>query len=323
MKVLLPTTMDTVITAPPGVETVEYNPAQEIPPEHRDAVVLVVWGNSRRQLAWCAKHLPQLRWAASLAAGVDALQGAGFGPQVTITSARGLHSRPVAEHALMLALVAARRFDLMHDARHDGRWDSTLGGIQASGIQRNCTATPHGFPGLSTLENACVTIWGFGSIGQTLAPMLTLLGARVMGVARTAEARDGYVTVTDEDLPQVLKHTDMLISVLPSTNSTEGIINADVFSALPSHAWFINVGRGSTVDESALVAALHHGDIGGAALDVTRKEPLPADSPLWDAPNLVITPHAAGGRPEGVAHFLEQNLAAFLAGEPLENVVDR
>jgi phosphoglycerate dehydrogenase-like enzyme len=125
------------------------------------------------------------------------------------------------------------------------------------------------------------------------------------------------------DLPAELGRTDVLVVILPSTPDTANALDGDRLAALPSHAYVVNVGRGATVDESALVAALVDGRIAGAALDVTAVEPLPADSPLWEAPHLVLTPHAAGGRPVGADGLLSHNLAALLEGEELRNVVER
>jgi phosphoglycerate dehydrogenase-like enzyme len=174
----------------------------------------------------------------------------------------------------------------------------------------------------STLRGARVTIWGYGSIGRTLEPHLTALGATVTGVARTAR-REGHVPVIAEsDLLDHLAQTDVLVMILPSTPATRGALDAEKLAALPGHAWVVNVGRGDAVDEPALIDALHGGRIAGAALDVTSVEPLPADSPLWDTPNLIITPHAAGGRPLGALDLLAENLNALSAGRPLRNVVE-
>jgi phosphoglycerate dehydrogenase-like enzyme len=120
---------------------------------------------------------------------------------------------------------------------------------------------------------------------------------------------------------EVLPVTDILVSVLPATADTLEVANRQIFDALPTHAWFVNVGRGSVVNEDDLVAALHSGSLGGAALDVTDREPLPDSSPLWDAPNLILTPHAAGGRPEGVGEFLSTNIEVFHAGGTPANLV--
>lgn len=316
MKVLLPTSLPLEMTGTHAdVTFVPYDVTLPVPQEHTDAEVLVVWGNTRSQLADSATRLTHLRWIQALAAGPDVIIAAGFAPEVVITSGRSLHDGPVAEHTLGLALTAARRLDLMHDAQRAGRWARELGGVQS--------AHPSIFPGLGTLDGAEVTVWGFGSIGQRLAPLLTALGARVVGVATTAGTRGSTPVITTDDLPERLAQTDLLIGILPATPETEGAISADVLTALPAHAWVVNVGRGSTLDEDALDFALRSGTLAGAALDVFRREPLPADSPLWTAPNLIITPHAAGGRPQGAAALIEKNLAAYVAGEPLINVVAR
>jgi phosphoglycerate dehydrogenase-like enzyme len=153
--------------------------------------------------------------------------------------------------------------------------------------------------------------------------MLRLLGAEVRGVARQAGERSGFEVVAESDLTAELRRTDVLIMILPATRATSGALDAGRLAALPAHACVINVGRGATVDEPALVAALEKGRIAAAALDVTETEPLPADSPLWEAPNLLLTPHAAGGRPVGADELISANLTALLAGRDLRNVVDR
>jgi phosphoglycerate dehydrogenase-like enzyme len=129
--------------------------------------------------------------------------------------------------------------------------------------------------------------------------------------------------VAEDELDAELRQTDVLVMILPATEATTHALDAARLTALPRHAFVVNVGRGTTVDEPALVAALTEGRIAGAALDVTEVEPLPADSPLWDAPNLLLTPHAAGGRPVGGDELVGANLAALLAGRELRNVVAR
>jgi phosphoglycerate dehydrogenase-like enzyme len=145
----------------------------------------------------------------------------------------------------------------------------------------------------------------------------------VRGVGRSAGERAGFPVVAEDGLEAELQQTDVLVMILPSTPATARMLDAGRLAALPQHAFVVNVGRGSTVDEPALVAALTEGRIAGAALDVTEVEPLPADSPLWDAPNLLFTPHAAGGRPVGSDELVAANLAALLAGGELRNVVAR
>jgi phosphoglycerate dehydrogenase-like enzyme len=143
----------------------------------------------------------------------------------------------------------------------------------------------------------------------------------VIGVARTPRA-DGAYTVVD-DVDAVLPQADVLVNILPTAPATDRALDARRLALLPRTAWLVNVGRGSTVDEDALVDALRDGGLAGAALDVTRTEPLPVDSPLWDLPNVILTPHAAGGRPLGAAALIAANARALQRGEPLTNVVER
>jgi phosphoglycerate dehydrogenase-like enzyme len=312
VKLLVPDTIDLDLDL--GVaDVVVYDAAAPLPAEHTDAEVLVVWANSAENLADAAARLSRLRWVQTLAAGPDAVLAAGFAPGVVVTSGRSLHDGPVAEHALALTLAALRRLDRLGAAQREHRWDADLQREQAD------PATAGRF----TLAGARVTIWGFGSIAAALAPLYAALGARVTGVASTAGERHGFPVVTDDDLPRVLATTDVLVSLLPALGSTRHAFDAARIDQLPDHAWFVNVGRGATVDEGALVDALHEGRLGGAALDVTDVEPLPADSPLWDAPNAIITPHVAGGRPQGASALVRENLENLRAGRPLRNVVER
>lgn len=313
MKVLLPTSVPLNPRLPEGVEAVSYDPEAELPDEHSDAEVLVLWLNPGPRMKELAAQLPKLRLIQGLMAGTDAVVAAGFPPEVIIASGRGLHDLTVAEHTVALALAAARRLDRALAAQASGTWDSELGYRQPLDNSQ----------GLTTLRDARVTIWGFGSIAKTLAPYLTMLGAKVTGVASTSGERAGYPVIAASEVHQLLPETDILINILPASAETMGIVDASVFRSLPKTAWLINVGRGATVDEAALREALITGEIAGAALDVTVTEPLPDGDPLWQAPNLIITPHTAGGRPLGADALIESNVRALLAGTPIRNHVDR
>lgn len=313
MKLLLPTSIPLAPALPGGVEPVRYDAAVPVPAEHLDAEALVVWGSSGADIAAVAGRMPRLRWVQTLAAGPDAVLAAGFPDDVVITSGRGLHDRPVAEHALALILTLVRRLPAAARAQAEHRWADEIGGVQP--------LRPEG--PVTSLLGARVLIWGFGSIGQTLAPLLRHLGAQVHGAARSAGERSGFPVVAEEDLGEELAQTDVLVMILPTSPDTDRALDADRLTGLPEHAYVVNVGRGSTVDEPALVAALSAGRIAGAALDVTGTEPLPGNSPLWDAPNLILTPHAAGGRPVGADELISANVAALLAGTELRNVVQR
>jgi phosphoglycerate dehydrogenase-like enzyme len=313
MKLLLPDSLPLAPALPEGVEAIVYDASAPVPDEHLDAAALVVWGSTAADLRAVAGRMPRLRWVQTLAAGPDSVLAAGFPDDVVITAGAGLHDRPVAEHALALVLALVRRLPAAGRAQAEHRWADELGGVQP--------LHPEG--AVTTLLDARVLIWGFGHIAQTLAPMLRQLGARVRGVARAAGERSGFEVVAEDDLAAELPRTDVLILILPATGATTRALDARRLAALPVHAYVVNVGRGATVDEPALVAALTDGRIAGAALDVTETEPLPADSPLWNAPRLLLTPHAAGGRPVGADDLIAANLEALLAGAELRNVVDR
>lgn len=306
-KVLLPDTMPLAPTLPAGWTAAVVDARAEIPVEHHDAEVLVVWGASRRHLHSAAAELGELRLVQSLSAGVDGILAAGFRDDVAITAGIGLHDRTVAEHTLALILAMLRRLPEAAVARGRHEWSPVLGGLQPLHPEGRVT----------TLLDANVLIWGFGSIGRTLAPLLAALGARVKGVARTAGERDGFPVVTAEALPEELPETDVLVGILPGAEETAGAIGAEVFAALPDRAVVVNVGRGVTLDQEALTDALRSGSVAAAALDVATPEPLPSDDPLWEAPRLIVTPHAAGGRPLGADERIARNVTALDAGTEL------
>ncbi|HEY0119456.1 MAG TPA: NAD(P)-dependent oxidoreductase [Cellulomonas sp.] len=310
--VLLPDTIDDSPVLPDGARALRYHPGAPLPDGADEAEALVVWTLDPRSLT-ALTALPRLRWVQTLAAGPDAVLGAGFAPDVLVTSGRGLHDGPVAEHVLAMTLALVRRVPAMLLAQHERRWALELGGAQPL----------HPDGPITTLLDANVTVWGFGSIGGRLAGLYTALGARVTGVATHAGRRGGFPVVAADDLPGLLAATDVLVGLLPATPATREAIGADVMSRLPGGAYMVNAGRGATLDESALLDALRSGHLGGAALDVFATEPLPADSPLWDAPNLLVSPHGAGGRPIGAGELIADNVRRFVAGEPLRNLVAR
>ncbi|OAP65025.1 hypothetical protein AYL99_00997 [Fonsecaea erecta] len=316
MKLLYPTSLHLNVQDLEGfsVSLHPYDVKQEIPADLLDAEVLVTWTNSAANLKHAAQHMTALRWIQSLAAGPNDVLAAGFDPaKVTITTGSGLHDRTVAEHTLGLLLVAARKFHEMRDyqMRDPPVWPQHLGGPQPD--------RPKG--AFTTLRDANVLVWGFGNIAKTLTPLLRLLGAQVRGVARRPGVRDGVEVYGEDDLPRLLRETDALVMILPGSASTRHALNAERLALLPSHAWVVNVGRGTSVDEDALADALTAGTVGGAALDVFETEPLPPHSKLWHAPNCVVSPHAAGGRPQDAEKLIAANLRRFLAGQKLENVI--
>ncbi|MFI8526616.1 NAD(P)-dependent oxidoreductase [Promicromonospora sukumoe] len=300
--------------APGGPDTVAtYAMTEPIPAEHTDAEVLVTWSSPPKIVADAAERMTGLRWVQTLSAGPDVALRSGFAPDVVISSGQSLHDDTVTEHALALILASVRRIDVSLAAQREHRWAKEIAFAQADGV----TGREY------SLDGARVTIWGFGSIALRLAPLLTALGAQVTGVASRAGERSGYPVVDAGGLDALLAETDLLISLLPAVPATRHILDARLLGLLPASARFVNVGRGATVDEAALEDALRSGRLAGAALDVMETEPLPEGSPLWDVPNLILTPHVAGGRPRGAARFLAEQLTAWRAGDTVRNVATR
>lgn len=312
MKILLPTSMPLNTTLPDGASGVLYDPLKVIDSSHCDATGIVVWGNSVENLDSIRRSLPALRWVQSLGAGNEVLAQLDLPRDVILTSGVGLHDKPVAEHACALTLYLVRRFSEAREAQLRREWSSSLGGRQPL---RACAGP------ITTLLHSRIVIWGFGSIGLRLANLLTAFGAEVSGIAKSTGVRGGYDVVGLEGVDRVLGEADVVILVLPGQASTHKVLSRNRIMAMRRGAFVVNVGRGSTVDEEALIEALEEGRLAGAALDVVSKEPLPKASGLWNAPNLFITPHAAGGRPVGADALIASNVQALLDGQPLHNVV--
>ncbi|GAA3875595.1 NAD(P)-dependent oxidoreductase [Tessaracoccus defluvii] len=310
MKIVVP---DAYVGPSPvvdGAEVVHVPAKAAVPDEHLDAEVLVAWGQPGWVLADAAARMPRLRLVQGLMAGPDLVLGAGFADDVALCSGVGGHDGTVTQHALGLTLALVRNFPLAFQRMQERRWDGSLGGAMRDRAHDGR---------ITGLDGARVAVWGFGSIAATLSPVLTALGAEVTGIARTAGERHGYPVVAEDDIAELLAATDVLIMILPGNESTRHALNAERLAQLAPGALLVNVGRGITVDQEALEAALRSGRLAGAAIDVTEPEPLPSDSPLWDLPTLFITPHVAGGRPQHADRLIADNVAALEAGTPLRN----
>ena len=313
MKLLYPTSLVLDAKSLEGfsVDIVPYDVKAPIPEEHTDATVLVTWTNTADNLKDAAKRLKSLKWIQSLAAGPNDVLNAGFPSSVTVTTGSGLHDRTVAEHTLALLLTCARRLHSMRDHQLKGKWPGHLGGPQPD--------RPKG--SFTTLRDAKVLVWGFGNIAKMLTPSLVGLGATVKGVARSARVVNGIEVYGEDKLPELLAETDALVMILPGSDATKHALNKERLKMLPKHAWVVNVGRGTTIDEDALANAVQQGEIAGAALDVFEKEPLPESSRFWAIENIIVSPHAAGGRPQEAEALIADNLRRFRAGQELRNVI--
>ena len=314
MKVLVPDSLQLSLPAPTSeIEYTTYSISTTDFSAHSDAEILVVWMNTSENLAAAVNQLTHLKLVQSLAAGPDQVLAAGFAPHIAVASGRGLHDSTVAEHTLALALALVRNLDGLQNAQKNHLWDPITINEQAD------PATSH----LYTLNRATILIIGFGSIAERLAPLFTELGASVTGVAQSSGVRSGYPVISFEEMPSQLANFNLVISLLPYTTKTEKAFNSEFFASMNSSAIFINVGRGKTLDERALISALRTGQIRKAAIDVTYFEPLDSQSELWDLPGLIITPHISGGRPQEAERLIELNASRILANQEVENFVAR
>ena len=248
---------------------------------------------------------PNLKWVSTIYAGLDAfpldlLRAKG----AVITNGAGINAIPVAEYAVMGVLAAAKRFDQIVRSADRHEWL-----LEA--------------PGMTEIEGTKALIIGLGAIGRLIGEKFAGLGIEVTGVTRSG--RDG--TLKPDQWRDRLGDYDWVVLAAPSTADTRAMIGADELAAMKASAWIINIARGDMIDDDALISALKDGTIGGAFLDPTNPEPLPADHPLWSAPNCMITMHLSGrsGRAKmfhrAAALFL-RNITAFVEGKPMENVAD-
>ena len=254
--------------------------------------------------------MPALRWVQSWSAGVDWLAeaDADLPPGLQVTSASGVHPVPIAEHVFAVLLALARGLPAHVRAQDRRQWGADVSAFELAGRR--------------------LVLLGVGEIGARVARLADAFGVFVTAVRHHPDAGDveGVAqTVGTDALLDVLPHADLVVVTLPLTDATRGLVGAGALAALPAHAVVVNVGRGEVVDQDALVAALEHGRLGGAALDVFETEPLPDDSPLWAMENVIVTPHAAGHTPHyadrALGIFLD-NLGRYRRGEPLQHAVD-
>ncbi|MEY3610941.1 MAG: (S)-sulfolactate dehydrogenase [Pseudomonadota bacterium] len=230
---------------------------------------------------------------------------------VQLSTSSGANAQVVATVALAGLLALARRFPMLMAEQKARQWVPLLG-----------PRMPRDLPGQTA------TIVGWGPIGQTLGRWLQSLGLQVIAVRQRVDTAqgtiDGVQMVSFEQLPSVWPRTDWLILACPLTHTTRQLVDAQALASLPAGAHLINVARGEVVDQEALVLALQNGQLGGAFLDVFAHEPLPIDSPLWDMPQVMITPHAAGhsdGNENRVAQMFLDNLRRWVSDQPLRNLV--
>jgi len=271
-----------------------------VPPEEAEALV---WADpyKARQVPEVLAAAPSVRWVALPYAGIEPYVRY-LDHERTWTCARAVYARPVAEHVLALGLAGLRNVV--------GYAKATSWGPQVG----------------TNLLDGKVTIFGAGGITSELVKLLAPFNTEITVVRRQSEPMAGVArTLPLEQRVEAIQGADLVVLALALTPQTAKVISTPELDAMGAHTWLVNVARGGHVDNDALVAALKAGSIGGACLDVTDPEPLPDEHPLWEFPNVAITPHV-GNTPEmGVpllAGHIRTNVARFAAGEPLDGVID-
>ena len=248
-----------------------------------------------------------LRWIHFTSAGIDGGVAMGLPDWATVTNSTGVKAAMVSEHALMLLLALVRRLPDMQADQRLRRWRREETNVK-----------------LRTLSGAVVCVIGLGSIGREVARKARAFDARVIAVSRKGSpGGDVEQVFPRERIGEALALADAAVICTSADDTSFHLIDAAALAAAKSTAFLVNVARGNIVDGMALAAALHAQRLAGAALDVTEAEPLPADSPLWETPNLVISPHVAGGGTTGYPQqkaLFADNLARHVAGQPLRNV---
>ena len=263
------------------------------------------------------REMPRLRWCHSISAGVGHFlkSGAFDRGDVMLTNSSGAYGLAISEHIIMVTLLLMRRMPEYFKVVEERGWTRDLK--------------------IRSIKGCVIAIAGTGNLGQNAAKRFKALGAKkVIGFSRSGSSReffdevfriDEFETVISSNSEE--DQIDALVLCVPGTSDSEGLLSAERIAVLPEKAFVINVGRGTVIDQEALIEALNDGRIAGAALDVMYPEPLPADHPLWTARNCIITPHISGdmGLPETIditVNIFCENLKRYAEGKELTNLID-
>ncbi|MCB9140065.1 MAG: D-2-hydroxyacid dehydrogenase [Caldilineaceae bacterium] len=251
---------------------------------------------------------PRVRWIQATSAGIGQfVKRMGYAermPNTIFTTASGVHARPLAEYCMMAMLMHYKRLRHILAEQEAHHWEGYAG---------------------SDLEGRTLAVVGLGRIGREVARMGKCLGMRTVGTRARGEDESVDRFYPPHALHAMLGEADAVVAIVPHTPETEGMFDAAAFSAMKPGAFFINIARGQVVDEEALISALRSGRLSGAALDVFATEPLPPESPLWDMENVLVSSHSVSNSDRENARVTDlfcTNLRRYLAGEPLENVLD-
>lgn len=253
----------------------------------------------------------QLRWLCLPSAGADKYADDSLydGHDFTLTNSSGAFGAAIAEHLLMGTLMLLHRMPEYLSQQRQHVWNR-VGDLRLLGTSR-------------------VAILGTGNLGSTFARYCTAIGAETIGVSRSGRPVEPFSRVYPmSQRLEAVQDADVVAACLPLTKETQGILDARFFQAMKPGAIFLNVGRGKTVRQADLIAALHSGHLGGAVLDVAEVEPMPPSCPLWDMENVLITPHISGSDLDSqntrqIFEIFRDNFSRYVQDQPLQNVVNR
>ena len=251
-------------------------------------------------------RMPKLRWAQAMTAGVEGwLALPDLPDNLTLTCARGTHRESMPENILGALFHITKPYAAVEGDQKDARWGRRV-------------AQP--------LNGKTLGILGLGAVGQDVARLAGALGMRVLGTRRSGAALPGIKVLPPERTDAVLAQSDFVLALLPATPATENFINAARLAKMKPGAWLLNFGRGQSIADADLIAAVQSKQIAGAILDVFRQEPLPPTHPFWATEGILVLPHIGGPHPDRdtiVAKLFTENLGRFVDGKPLREVVDR
>jgi D-2-hydroxyacid dehydrogenase (NADP+) len=291
----------------PALQFSLFHRAADVTGDLADIDVMIMFGIEVRDPM--LSGAPKLKWIQSLATGVDHfLRCPSLKPDVLITSGRGIHGPPMREQVIYMMMGVSR--DVMRQ----------VGDQKAHFWERRLWRTLHG---------KTAVIAGTGIVGSAIGEALKALGMHVIGISRTPRQEAGFDEMIPTDrLTDAAARADYLINMLPASDDNIGIFGDKIFAAMKPSAYYISAGRGQTVDEAAMLAALREHRIAGAALEVFQTEPLPPESPFWELPNVFITPHIGGyvvEYEEFIMPLVVDNMRLYLASRQseMQNIVAR
>ena len=311
LSLVKPKHIEEIAAALPGPEIYLAHSSEELAAKTDDANVLITWPFVDRKLVEFCKTAPSLKWVHAFTTGIDGIVQSELGNlDIRITSTKGIHGDPLSDHVLAFIFSFLRTLPFLRNCQAQREWVHDRKRITAD-----------------ESFDKTVGIVGLGSIGTQIARKCKLLGMRVIATKRSPADSEWVDECWGSDgLDRLLEESDFVVLIVPLTPDTTGLIGEKQLRTMKKSAYLINVARGGVVDEAALIRALNENVIAGAGLDVFTVTPLPADNPLWDLPNVIITPHMAAQSPyylDRAIKVIIANLLRFSSGENLLYEADK